>query len=200
VIHLVGPGGAGKSTIAPLVATALGVPCYDLDAHFTFAHGSVDTYIATHGYRAYVGANVRTYLVLAKMPTGVAALSSGFMVYPPDITQEYRSLRAVLAAAPTTLVLLPALELEACVVETVRRQVSRGPGRMPAVQAEAKIRERFGPYSELAARKVASHGPPSAVAAEIVELFRAQYSAVLGLGRVGVTSARGDRRGAESDP
>jgi shikimate kinase len=181
-MHVVGPGGAGKSTVAPLVAAALGVPCYDLDAHFTFAHGSVDAYIAMHGYRAYAIANVRSYLELSMKPAGVAALSSGFMVYPLDITPEYASLRAALAAAPTTVVLLPALELEACVAETVRRQVSRGLGRMSAVRAEAKLRERFGPYSELSARKVASDGPPSAVAAEIVDVFRALSGVVLGPG------------------
>jgi shikimate kinase len=179
MMHVVGPGGAGKSTVAPLIAAALDVPCYDIDAHFTLAHGSVDTYIARHGYRTYAAANVRRYLVLRAMPAGVAALSSGFMVYPLDITPEYASLRAALAAAPTTVVLLPALELEACVAETVRRQVSRDRGRMSAVQAEAKIRERFGPYVDLPARKVASDRQPSAVAAEIVEMFRALSGAVL---------------------
>jgi shikimate kinase len=181
-MHLIGPGGAGKSTVAPLVAAALGMPCYDLDAFFTHARGSIDSYIGTHGYRAYAEANVRSYREVSTMPAGVAALSSGFMVYSSDITPEYTSLRSALAAAPTTVVLLPALELEACVVETVRRQVSRGLGRTSAVLAEAKIRERFGPYFELPARKVASDGPPSAVAAEIVEVFRARSGAALALG------------------
>ena len=179
MIHVVGPGGAGKSTVAPLVAAALGAPCYDLDAHFTVTHGSVNAYIATHGYRSYAAANVRSYRVLSKMRAGVAALSSGFMVYPADITPEYSSLRAALAVAPTTVVLLPALELEACVAETVQRQVSRGHGRTSAAHAEAKIRERFGHYLGLPARKVASDGPPNVVAAEIVELVRAQFGAVL---------------------
>ena len=128
-MHVVGPGGAGKSTVAPMVAAALGVPCYDLDAHFTYAHGSIDAYLGTHGYLAYAAANVRSYLELSTKPAGVAALSSGFMVYPLDITPEYASLRTALAAAPTTVVMLPALELEACVVETVRRQVRRDSAR-----------------------------------------------------------------------
>jgi shikimate kinase len=34
MIPLIGPGGAGKSTIGALVAERLGVPFVDLDRHF----------------------------------------------------------------------------------------------------------------------------------------------------------------------
>jgi shikimate kinase len=171
VIHLVGPGGAGKSTVAPILAALLGVSSSDLDAHFTATQGSVDAFIATHGYRAYAAANVRAYFGLAALGVGVAALSSGFMVYPHDVEPRYAALRAALAASPTTVVLLPALELEACVAETVGRQVSRGAGRTTAAQAEAKIRERFALYEALPIRKVATARPPEMVAAEIATLI-----------------------------
>jgi shikimate kinase len=171
LIHLVGPGGAGKSTVAPILAVVLEVPCYDLDAHFAATHGSVDAFIAAHGYRAYAAANVRAYFGLAAAATGVAALSSGFMVYPPDVDSRYEALWAALATARTTVVLLPALELEACVAETVRRQVTRGAGRTTAARADAKIRERFPLYVALPALKVATARPPEAVAADIAALI-----------------------------
>ena len=182
VVHLIGPGGAGKSTIAPLLAARLGVPWADLDARFTAAHGCVDTFLAAHGYRAYAAANVAAYLALAaaadglagrdgREAVGVIALSSGFMTYPADVHPQYAALREGIVAAPTTVVLLPALELEACVAETVRRQVSRGPGRMSAERAEAKIRERFGRYLALPAPKVVTAGPPGSVAAAIATLL-----------------------------
>lgn len=109
MIHLVGPGGAGKSTVAPLVAALLGVPSRDLDAHFTAMHGSVDTFIAAHGYRAYAAANVHAYCVPAAAGTGVVALSSGFMVYPPDIEPRYPALRDALAALVGTSKSRPAI-------------------------------------------------------------------------------------------
>ena len=172
MVHLIGPGGAGKSTVAPRLAALLGVRSADLDARFTAAHGCVDAFIAAHGYRAYAAANVVAFLDLAAGGAGVAALSSGFMTYPPDVHPRYPALRAALAAAPTTVVLLPALELEACVAETVRRQVSRGAGRTGADRAEAKIRERFAHHAALPARKVTTARPPDEVAAAIAALFR----------------------------
>lgn len=173
MIHLIGPGGAGKSTIAPLLAARLGVSWADLDARFTAAHGCVDAFLAAHGYRAYAAANVTTFLALASggESFGVVALSSGFMTYAPDVHPQYAALRDAIAAAPTTVVLLPALDLEACVAETVRRQVRRGPGRMSAERAEAKIRERFGRYLALPAPKVATAGPPGSVAAAVATLL-----------------------------
>lgn len=174
MIHLVGPGGAGKSTVAPLLAARLGVRWADLDARFTAAHGCVDAFLAAHGYGAYAAANVAAYLDLAAddEPVGVVALSSGFMTYPPDVHPRYPALRDAVAAAPTTVVLLPALELEACVAETVRRQVGRGAGRTTADRAEAKIRERFAPHVALPARKAATLRPPCEVAVAIAALLR----------------------------
>jgi len=188
MIHLIGPGGAGKSTVAPLLAALLGAPSYDLDALFTAMYGSVDTFIAAHGYRAYTAANVQAYFGLAGASPGVVSLSSGFMLYPPDVEPRYAALRSTLAASTMTFVLLPALELEPCVIETVRRQVSRGAGRTTAARAEAKIRDRFALYAAIPASKVATAQPPEAVAAQLAALIGARLPSELGWSRLGIVA------------
>jgi shikimate kinase len=44
-VHLAGPGGAGKSTVGPLLAALLACEFVDLDRAFEAAHGNIDTFI-----------------------------------------------------------------------------------------------------------------------------------------------------------
>src|SRR5690242_20598644 len=78
VIHLVGPGGAGKTTAGAALADRLDVPFVDLDAEFAARFGDVSSYIDTHGYDAYAAENVRLYSALSSVrePFRVVALSS----------------------------------------------------------------------------------------------------------------------------
>jgi len=46
MIRLIGPGGAGKSTIGALLAERLDVPFVDLDRHFAARIGDISEYIA----------------------------------------------------------------------------------------------------------------------------------------------------------
>ena len=93
MIHLIGPGGAGKSTVAPHLAGLLGCAALDLDRAFEAAHGDIDHYIEAHGYAAYAAANVTTYLANRSRASAVFALSSGFMVYPEHIHPGIRALQ-----------------------------------------------------------------------------------------------------------
>ena len=169
MIRLIGPGGAGKSTTGPLLAQRLGPPFRDLDVEFVVRFGGIDEFIAAQGYQAYARANVEAYESVARDgPEGVLALSSGFMTYPPAVRPGYAALWHDIARSPTTFVLLPSLDLEACVAETVRRQMSRRPlTRRLAAREESVIRERFAIYVALPAPKVETMRPPSDVAAEI---------------------------------
>ena len=97
----------------------------------------------------------------------VIALSSGFMTYPRDIHPEYWRVRRELEQHPHTFVLLPSLDREVCVAETVRRQIARPFGRSSA-REEAVIRERFEIYMALAARKVETMRPAAAIVDELV--------------------------------
>jgi hypothetical protein len=66
-----------------------------------------------------------------------------------------------------SVVLLPSLDRESCVTETVRRQIARPFGRSSAKE-EAVIRARFETYMALPARKIETMRPVSTVVDRIV--------------------------------
>jgi shikimate kinase len=164
VIHLVGPGGAGKSTVGHALARRQGVAFIDLDEEFKAHAGDITTYLNANGYHTYARQNVRLYMETlgALQEEAVIALSSGFMTYDPDIHAEYLALRGRIATNPTTFVLLPSLDYEVCVRETVRRQLTR-PFSRSAEREEEVIRHRFEAYEQLPATKIATIGPTDAV-------------------------------------
>jgi shikimate kinase len=168
-IRLVGPGGAGKSTIGALLAEHLEIVFVDLDQHLTRRIGDISEYIGRHGYDAYARENVGTYCSLFRGETrpGVSALSSGFMTYAGDIHPEYSRVRKELEQDPNTFVLLPSFDRDVCVAETIRRQIARPFGR-PSANEEAVIRSRFEIYMSLPMRKIETMRPVAAAVAEIV--------------------------------
>lgn len=168
-IRLIGPGGSGKSTIGALLAERLEIAFFDLDRHLTGRVGDISEYIGRHGYDVYARENVETYwsLVRAGIRPGVVALSSGFMTYPPDTHPEYSRVRRELERHPHTFVLLPSLDRDVCVAETVRRQIARPFGRSSAKE-EAVIRARFEIYVAVPVRKIETMRPVAAAVEEIV--------------------------------
>jgi shikimate kinase len=169
MIHLIGPGGAGKSTTGALLADTLGCSLYDLDRRFEIQHGDIDEYIRRHGYLAYAEANVETYRQIDIGTPGVFVVSSGFMTYPSDVHPQLPTARNVIIHHPSTVLLLPSLDLEACVAETVRRQQTRPLAqRRTAAREEEVIRQRFLVYSGLAVRTVTTMRSPPDVVAEIL--------------------------------
>jgi len=174
-IALIGPGGAGKSTVGALIAQRLGITFVDLDQHFGTRSGDISEYIDGAGYSAYARENVETYNSLLDEGTGqlVVALSSGFMTYPRDIHPHYGRLRQDIEDSPTTFVLIPSLNSDSCVAETVRRQLARPFARSPA-REEAVIRERFPIYIGLRARKIETMRSLTAIVEELLLAIRGQ--------------------------
>ncbi|HJZ73415.1 MAG TPA: shikimate kinase [Vicinamibacterales bacterium] len=168
-ITLAGPGGAGKTTVGTLVAERLGIAFVDLDRRFADCVGNISTYITRFGYDAYTHQNVHLCRSLLNEDTGrsVLALSSGFMTYAPQVHDDYARLRQAVEQCPTTFILIPSLDRERCVAETVRRQLSR-PFARSAASEEAVIRERFPVYMALSARKIETMRTLPVIVDEIV--------------------------------
>jgi shikimate kinase len=169
LITLVGPGGAGKSTIGARLAERLGIDFVDLDRRFADRAGDIGEYIDRLGYRAYATANVDTYVAVLSESGGarVVALSSGFMMYPHDVHPDYSRLRLDVERHPTTFVLIPSLDREICVAETVRRQLTR-PFARSAAREEAVIRERFSIYVGLRARQIETMRPVGTIVDDLI--------------------------------
>lgn len=131
-------------------------------------HGDISAYLAARGYDAYAEQNVDLYSALAgeRERVAVIALSSGFMTYRHDVHPAYARCRQHIAASASTFVLLPSLDLETCVAETVRRQLRR-PFARTAEREEHVIRSRFAMYACLPAGKVETMRPVDDVVAEL---------------------------------
>jgi shikimate kinase len=169
MIQLVGPGGAGKTTVGRALAGRLGIAFVDLDERFTSCVGDISVYLNTHEYQAYASQNIRVYLDTRRstQEETVMALSSGFMTYPDAAHPVYRELRRELGASRSTVVLLPSFDYEACVTETVRRQLRRPFSRSPECE-EQVIRGRFPVYSSLPATKFETKAPVDSVVDDLV--------------------------------
>jgi len=169
MIQLIGPGGAGKTTTGAALAERLCGRFVDLDAEFTSRHGSISAYLDEHGYAAYANANVGLFEDLGGGPAtpDIVALSSGFMTYADDVHPAYPVWRWRLVSSPSTFVLLPSLQFEECVKETVRRQLGR-PFSRSAEREEQVIRARLPVYLGLPVRKVATMRPIANVVDEVI--------------------------------
>ncbi len=169
MIRLVGPGGAGKTTVGAALAHRLEVPFVDLDRPFADRAGDISAYLAAHGYEAYARQNIQVYLdALRALDAGtVFALSSGFMTYDDDAHGDYRRVRREIATSPSTAVLLPSFDCEACVAETVRRQLKR-PFSRSAEEEEQVIRARFEVYRSLPVRKFETARSVAAVVDDLI--------------------------------
>src|SRR5688572_2773026 len=100
MIRLIGPGGAGKSTIGALLSARLDVPFVDLDRHVASRVGDISEFIGQRGYAAYSRENVEAYCSLFRggIRHVVVALSSGFMTYARDSHPDYGRVRHELEA------------------------------------------------------------------------------------------------------
>src|ERR1043165_1456971 len=75
VITLIGPGGAGKTTTAFLLAERLRIRTVDLDRRFAGDAGDISEYINRFGYDAYARHNVETYRLMLQEEPALCAVT-----------------------------------------------------------------------------------------------------------------------------
>lgn len=174
ILHLVGPGGAGKTTVGPLLSARLRWQFLDLDLEFMRQEGDISAYIAAHGYEGYARRNVAVYLNLRNdvQRAAVVAMSSGFMTYPLEIEPRYRAVRRGIEADPLTALLLPSFDLETCVDSIVARQLERRYLASSRSKEEQRIRARFPVFKALECARFRSDASPARLALDLERFVR----------------------------
>jgi len=169
MIRLLGPGGAGKTTVGLALARRLGMTFVDLDGRFTTQVGDISAYLGKHGYQSYAYRNIQVYLDALKSFSDetVIALSSGFMTYRDNAHPAYGSVCRAIVSSPLSVALLPSFDYEGCVTETVRRQLTR-PFSRSAEREEEVIRARFGIYWRLPTKKLETASSVDVVVDDLV--------------------------------
>lgn len=169
IAHILGPGGAGKSTVGALLSTNFGIPVVDLDIYFIENVGDISHFIRTHGYVSYARKNVLNYREIvekALVPT-VVVLSSGFMTYPSDLDAGYSKLVTEISRHRLSALLLPSFETEECVALIVHRQLQRSYLDCDREREETRIRYRLPIFMGFQCKRFLSSTNPAELAIEI---------------------------------
>lgn len=171
LIHLIGPGGAGKTTTARLLKKEFGFQYHDLDEIFMIQEGNISHFINVYGYRQYAIRNLEIYTQLSQSLSlsdmRIIVCSSGFMCYPDDISKDYLRIKKQIENHDFTFLLLPSLNLETCVNEIINRQVQRSYLNLSKEKETQKIRKRFPVYTDLKCKIIFTHQDENKVALEI---------------------------------
>lgn len=166
-VLLIGPGGAGKSTVGALLAQRLDYPFIDLDTVFCQRIANIRDYLQTYRYEAYLEQNSALFATLLneQRRDAVFALSSGFLATDirPDIVQRNR--RRVQESG-VSIMLMPHQNVDDACRCIVERQLMRGFG-LERHQEERKFRQRFTEYQALGDVQIYSVSPPNDIAGQI---------------------------------
>jgi shikimate kinase len=154
MIVIVGFMGAGKSTVGPLVADALGVPFTDTDDVIVARHGPIAAIFESGGEDAFRAAEAAVVEELLSGRDVVVSLGGGAITDPQT--------RTLLEGATV-------VHLEVSYTEALKR-VGVDPGRpMLKQDTEALYRERDPLYRSVSNLAIATDGvTPDHLAAEIV--------------------------------
>lgn len=166
-VLLIGFMGAGKSTVATLVAQRLGRPCIDLDRSVEAAAGrTIAQLFAEEGETAFRQLEREALVSLADEPSSVVACGGG-------VVTRAANLATLKALGQVVYLRVTAEEMLARVGEDPSRPLLAGGGGVLAATALLDARESL--YSAVADVVVDTvRSSPQAVADKVVDLIRGQ--------------------------
>lgn len=168
-LFLIGPGGAGKSTVGEKLAASLGYAFVDLDAQFCERVANIREYLKSDGYETYLEQNAAlldTLLVERCHQNVVFALSSGFLATDirPDIVERNRQR---VRECGRSILLMPSTDVDVACDCIVTRQLKRGFG-LVRDKEESKFRQRFTDYMALGDIQIFAMAPPEVIVHKII--------------------------------
>lgn len=179
-IIIIGPGGVGKTTVAPLVADRLGRNLVDLDQEFCDRIENIGDYIRAKGYLPYVEANCALFAdILGEIEDkpSVLPVSSGFLA--TDSPRDIHDANLRHCREGRSILMLPSPDVEESTGIIVERLVRRH-GEFGLVfktnDEEASFRERsaktfrqrFDAYLALDFPVIFSMQAPEVIASRII--------------------------------
>ncbi len=167
---VIGPGGAGKSSLGLALGPLLKRAFIDLDEEFSRRIGHIGMFIRGEGYEQYKSHNsmlAAELLTEANAPI-LLVTSSGFLT--PDNPRAAFEANERLLAACYSICLLPSRALELAVEVIVKRQLTR-PFSRDRKREEEVIRDRYPVYAQLGDLIVFSAAPSSESARAVADRF-----------------------------
>lgn len=170
-IFLIGPGGAGKSTVGKILSSLLGYQAIDLDDEFCERVLNIRTYIKHYGYESYLEQNSLLLDKLIKEYSGsdiLFILSSGFL--STDIRSDIVAYNKKLVSENgRSVLLMPSHNYNEALQCILERQLKRG-FSLTKHGEEAKFRQRFYEYIALGDIQFFSMEEPECIAFQIANL------------------------------
>lgn len=167
-IFLIGPGGAGKSTVGKILSTLIGYQAIDLDDEFCERVLNIREYIKHYGYESYLEQNSMLLSELLKEYAEhniLFILSSGFLSTDirSDIVENNKKL---VSEHGRSVLLMPSRHYDEALKCILERQLKRG-FALTKSSEEEKFRQRFYEYIELGDIQVFSMEEPERIAFQI---------------------------------
>lgn len=173
LIFLIGPPGAGKSRLAPLLAAALGVPAHDLDRSIEAASGrTIEALFIEHGEAGFRELEHKALVELSEHESGVVATGGG-VVLDPRSRRLLRSFGPVVFLATTPQTQLERLSASGGLA--LRPLLAGEPD--PLARLEALYAERLPWYRIAAHHELNTDGiAPQATVTAVLALLAATAS------------------------